>query len=64
MTLGSRFRFGLGGEILNPLLAQNANKPRAENLWGEPPKNLTRAKQVKITQLWAHLSPSPNRISS
>ena len=51
MTLGPRFRFGLGGEILNPLLAQNANKPSVEKLWGEPPKNLTRAKQAKTTQL-------------
>lgn len=64
MTLGPRFRFGLGHDIFDPLLAKNANKPRVERKWGDTRKIITRAKLVKVTQLPAHHSPPRKRISS
>lgn len=64
MTLGLRFRFGLGHDIFDPLLAKNANKARVEKMWGTPRKIITRAKLAKNTQLPAHHSPPPKQISS
>ena len=44
MTLGPRFRFDLGHDIFDPLLAKNANKPRVEKKIGGYPENYNACK--------------------